>query len=298
MVHEFRIRLVVLLGLGMVLLSADGLRIASFAAEFPRGSSLKPEEIAQIAAKVLPKNGYTLRIKWGELGPKLVKFGVIDPVKFRQLYKDDGDSLGYLRYLEAPSDEFITITAKNAPFLVNVFWAVGLANANPVLEKLATEWPEHELMGLASTGGWTLGTKPAAEFYSNFDLIRLTPQQQKLIAGLAGRIYRPCCNNATSLPDCNHGIALLGLIELMAANGYDQGEILTAALQFNAFWFPQEYVKTAMLFHLRGTDWKSVDPQEVLGFQYSSGGGWRAHVEAKLEKEGYLSPGQNKGSSC
>jgi len=131
-----------------------------------------------------------------------------------------------------------------------------------------------------------------------FDIIRLTPQQQELVADLAGSIYRPCCNNPTSFPDCNHGIALLGLIELMAANGYSREEILTASLQFNAFWFPQHYLKTALVFHLRGNDWNKVDPKEVLGFRYSSASGWREQVDAKLQKEGYLLPGQKGSPSC
>ncbi|MFN3476037.1 MAG: hypothetical protein ACK4Z6_00570 [Candidatus Methylomirabilales bacterium] len=45
-------------------------------------------------------------------------------------------------------------------------------------------------------------------------------------------------------------MALLGLIELMAANGFRREEILKAALKFNAFWFPQQYVETALLFQL------------------------------------------------
>ena len=298
MSHKFTIRLVFLLGLGISLLSAHGSRLTSFAAESPEGKPFKPEEIARVAAKVLPKDGFTLRIKWGELGARLVELGVIDLAKLKQLFGKNGNPHPYLRYLEAPSDEFITITMDNAPFMVNVFWALGLANKNPLLEKLATERPEHELMRLASTGGWKLGTKPATEVYSNFDIIRLTAQQQELVADLAGSIYRPCCNNPTSFPDCNHGIALLGLIELMAANGFGREEILTASLQFNAFWFPQHYVKTALVFHLRGVDWKKVDPQEVLGFRYSSASGWREQVDAKLQKEGYLLPGQKGSSSC
>lgn len=299
MAQKFTIRLVFLfLTVAIFLLGIHAMPVASFAAASAEGKSIKPQEITRIAAMVLPKNGYRLRIKWGELGHKLVKLGVIDLPKIRQLYKNDSDSLAYLRYLEAPSDDFITVTAKNAPFLVNVFWALGLANRNPLLEKLAMERPEQELMRLASTGGWSLGTKPPAEFYSNFDIIRLTPQQQKLVAELAGTIYRPCCDNATSFPDCNHGIALLGLIELMAANGYSREEILTASLQFNAFWFPQHYLKTALVFHLRGHDWNKVDPKEVLGFRYSSASGWREHVNAKLQKDGYLVPGQKGGSSC
>lgn len=298
MTNKFTIRLVFVLSLAIFLLSPQRFRIALFAAEPEGRKSLKPQEVAQIAAKVLPKEGYRLKIKWGELGPTLVKLGVIDLVKFRQLYRNDRDSPAYLRYLEAPSNDVITVTVENAPFLVNVFSAFGLANKNPLLEKLAMERPEHELMRLASTGGWTLGTKPPTEFYSNFDIVRLTPQQQKLVADLAGNIYRPCCNNATSFPDCNHGIALLGLIELMAANGFGREQILTAALQFNAFWFPQHYVKTALVFHLRGIDWKKVDPQEVLGFRYSSSSGWSQHVDAELQKISSPLPPQGGGSAC
>jgi len=298
MSQKFTVRLVSLLSLGIYLLSADGTRIASFAAESPERKSFKPEEIARIAAKVLPKDGYTLRIKWGELGPRLVKLGVIDLVKFRQLFGKNGNPHPYLRYLEAPSDEFITITMDNAPFMVNVFWALGLANKNPLLEKLATERPEYELMRLASTGGWTLGTKPPAEFYSNFDIVRLTPQQQKLVSDLAQNIYRPCCDNSTAFPDCNHGIALLGLMQLMAAENFSREEILKAALKFNSAWFPQHYTKTALIFHLRGINWDKVDPQEILGFRYSSGRGWRQHVDAELQKISSPLPPQREGSAC
>jgi hypothetical protein len=298
MTHRFPTRRHVLFALGTVLLSPGRPRLALLAADSEEKKLFDPEEASRIAAKVLPKDGYRLKIKWGTLGPELVKTGVIDLAKFKELYRKDGDFLPYLRYLEAPSDDLITITAKNAPFLVNMFWALGLANKISLLEKLAMERPEQELMRLASTGGWTLGKKPAAEFYSNFDIIRLTPRQEKLVADIAGGIYRPCCNNATSFPDCNHGIALLALIELMAANGYDREEILVASLQFNAFWFPQQYVKTALGFRLRGIDWSKVDPQEVLGFQYSSASGWRDHVDKKLQQRGYGVPSQKGGSSC
>ena len=296
--QKLAVRSVILLGLGLLAFSAWPFYFESFAAEPPARNTFKSEEIARIAAAVLPKDGYTLRVKWRKLGPRLVELGVIDLAKLKKLYGKNGKAHADLRYLQAPSDDFIRITADNAPFLVNVFWALGLANKNPLLEKLARERPEHELMRLASTGGWNLGTKPPTEYYSNFEIIRLTPQQQKLVADLATTIYRPCCNNATSFPDCNHGIALLGLMQLMAANGFDEEEILRASLQFNAFWFPQQYVKTALVFHLRGIDWGKVDPKEVLGFQYSSASGWRDNVDGKLQKEGYFAREQKGGSSC
>lgn len=69
----------------------------------------------------------------------------------------------------------------------------------------------------ASTGGWTVGTKPVTELYASLDLIQLTAEQQKMVEEVAAAVYRPCCNNSTLFPDCNHGMALLGLLELMAS---------------------------------------------------------------------------------
>lgn len=264
-------------------------------------TSRKPLERAQltkVVAKVLPKDGYTLPVKWGNLGPKLVELGVLDLPKLKRLYGNKKGQPNHLRYLEAPSNDFINITAENAPFMVTVFWALGLANKNVLLEGLTVTRPQMELMRLASTGGWTLGAKPAEELYSNFDIISLTATQQKLVSDLAQGIYRPCCDNSTAFPDCNHGIALLGLMQLMAANDFSREEILKASLKFNSFWFPQHYIKTALLFHLQGMDWDKVDPQEVLSYRYSSGSGWMRHVNAELQKVGHLLPPQRGGVGC
>lgn len=237
-------------------------------------------------------------IAWADLGPKLVRHAVIDLGKFRQLYDKDERIQPDLRRLEAPSEDLITITRDNAWFLVNVFWGVGLANKLALLERLAVTRPERELMGLASTGGWTLGAKPPVELYSNVALIPLTPEQETLVADLAQDIYRPCCDNSTAFPDCNHGMALLGLIELMAANGLSREEIVKAAVQFNAFSFPQQYMQMALLFQLQGIDWEAVDPREVLGAHYSSLKEWTQHVEHELQQLASLLPPQAEGASC
>lgn len=259
---------------------------------------LDPEVYAQVLQKVLPKEGYALPIKWGDLGPNLAQTGTIDLAKFKQLYEKNVSLRRDLHQLEASSEAFITITAVNAQFVVNVFWALGLANKSQVLEKLTAVRPERELMRLASTGGWTLGAKPTAELYSNFDIIRLTPKQEELVSDLAQSIYRPCCDNPTAFPDCNHGIALLGLIELMAANGFSRNEILRASLKFNSFWFPQHYVKTALLLQLRGIDWDTVDFREFLGSRYSSRRGWTQNVDKELKKLAHLLPSQREGAGC
>jgi hypothetical protein len=293
--RKLRIRLISLLALGILFLLAQGSRIASFAAESPKRKSFKTEDTARIKAKVLPKNGYTLPIKWGNLGPTLVQLGVIDLEKFKKLYAS-GALPGYFRYLEQPSQDFITINPENQRFLVTVFWGLGLANKSPVLEKMRET---DRFMNLASTGGWTLGAKPTTELYGKFDIIPLTPKQQELVSDLAQSIYRPCCNNPTAFPDCNHGIGLLGLIELMVAQGFNREEILKASLQFNAFWFPQHYVQTALLFELGGIDWHAVDPGEVLGSRYSSLSGWTQNVAGEVHKlaQPFLAQ-QGQGSSC
>ena len=291
--HTSRIRLVSVLGLGVLLFSAHGSRMASFAAESPERKSFKPEETTWIATKVLPKDGYTLPIKWGNLGPTLVQLGVIDLEKFKKLY-GSGDLPDYFRYLEQPSEDFISINPENQQFLITVFWALGLANKSTVLEKMRET---DGFMNLASTGGWTLGARPTTELYSKFDIIPLTPEQQELVFDLAQRIYRPCCNNPTALPDCNHGIGLLGLIELMVAQGFNRQEILKASLQFNAFWFPQHYMQTALLFEFRGIDWHAVDPAEVLGAHYSSLSGWTENVAKEVNKVAQPFLAQ-QGSSC
>lgn len=272
-----------------------GVSLAVSIAQAPR--TITPERHARIVARVLPKDGYNVPIKWGDLGPKLVRLGVIDLNKLKAVAKDQLP-LPDLRRLEAPSDDPLTITTENQWLLVTVLWAAGLANKSPVLDRALAERGEKTVMGLASTGGWTLGTKPAAELYGKFDIIPLTPAQQALVMELAQSIHRPCCGNSTAFPDCNHGMALLGLIELMAAHNFGREEILKAALNFNAFWFPREYTRTALLFALRGVEWDAVDPWEILGARYSSLSGWAQNVDQQLAKVSHLLPPEAEGASC
>ncbi len=278
--HGLVIGLIIYLASGIATVAIAEPPASPGAAKPQETKPLDPERTSQIMAKVFPKEGYTLPIKWGNLGPTLVQLGVIDLEKFKKLYEKSNLPADF-RYLEQPSEDFITINAENQRFLVTVFWGLGLANKNSVLEKMRET---KGLMSLASTGGWTLGARPAAELYSNFDIIPLTAEQQELISDLSQSIYRPCCNNPTSFPDCNHGIALLALIELMAAQGFNREEILKASLKFNAFWFPQHYVQTALLFELKGVDWGAADAGEVLGPKYSSLSGWMQNVAKEVNK--------------
>ncbi|MBI4385699.1 hypothetical protein HY573_02620, partial [Candidatus Parcubacteria bacterium] len=72
-----------------------------------------------------------------------------------------------------------------------------------------------------------------------------------------------------------HGMAMLGLLELLAAQGVSEAETYRAALAVNSFWFPDQYATIARYFASKGIAPRSVDPKEILGAAYSSGSGFR-----------------------
>ena len=83
--------------------------------------------------------------------------------------------------------------------------------------------------------------------------------------------YRPCCGNPTGHPDCSHGFSALGLVQLMAAQGYSQEEMFDAFVKFNSFWFPSTYIQDALYFQLaEGKNWDEVDKALVAGKDHSS----------------------------
>ena len=108
-----------------------------------------------------------------------------------------------------------------------------------------------------------------------YEFIKLTENQQALLEEASKAIYRPCCNNPTYFPDCNHGMAMLGLLELLAAQGADKAQLYKTALAVNSFWFPQTYLELAVYFSEQGTDWSKVDPKLVLSQNYSSAQGYQ-----------------------
>ena len=105
-------------------------------------------------------------------------------------------------------------------------------------------------------------------------------------------IYRPCCGNSVYFPDCNHGMAMLGLLELMAAQGTSEEEMYKAALQVNSYWFPDTYLTLAKYFEQRGVEWSKVSPKEVLGAAYSSAQGYQ-QILAEVEP-----PQSQGGGGC
>jgi len=216
-----------------------------------------------------------LPIKWGDLGKKMMEAGVIDEQKFLTLYENRGGlTKEEQELLYSENNEKLTINSRNAGFLLNLLWAFGLANKNPILEEGPMQ-KYGDASRFASTGGWTIAKGEAMDHYSRHPFVALTLKQQELVERTAKNIYRPCCGNSTYFPDCNHGMAMLALLELMAAQGVSEEEMYKTALIVNAFWFPDAYLTIEKYFGKRGIGWQEIDPKTALGSAYSSAHGYR-----------------------
>lgn len=251
---------------------------------------------------VIPVAGITLNVKYGSIGPELVKSGAIDLEKFKKIYADSGAPLTQeqLDILTKGSENKIVVNENSSHFLLNLFWAFGLANKNKILtEGQMVKYGGIEKAGsFASTGGWTLAKDNAMKYYSKFAIAPLTDDQQKVVEETANNIFRPCCNNPTSFPDCNHGMAALGIAELMASQGASADEIFQAIKYFNSYWFAQTYYELAMYFKdTQNLDWKNVDAKTVLGANYSSASGAQK-IHKYLQDKNLLKSLPGSGGGC
>ncbi len=263
-----------------------------------------PVQSAPVASAPIEINlpeQHQLPVSWGNLGPQLVDAGAIDADRFIQLYAEGGRPLTATQQelLYTASDEPIVIDYQNARFVLNFFWALGLVNQNPILTEGAMMQQSNGDIGrFASTGGWTLGRYPATELYASQPLITLTPEQQSRLEEVVFNVYRPCCNNHTAFPDCNHGMAMLGLLELLASQDATVDEMFTAAKAVNGFWFPQQVMETAVFFKATmNLDYADVDPRMATGPEVFSGSGY-GQVRQWLVANDLLGQLQGGGSSC
>jgi len=259
------------------------------------------KELARLYEQVNPKEGYALPVSYGDLGPQLIEAGVINYDTFQNVMTANGAPISgnQIDMLKKGSDEQVVITAENARFLLNFFWAVGLANKNSILtEGPMVQYSDGQINRFASTGGWGLATKPITELYASMELIRLTPEQQARVEEVASEVYRPCCNNYTLFPDCNHGMAMLGLLELMASQDASVDEMFEAAKYVNAYWFPQQTLEIAMYIKAnQGTDFANADARLVVGKEYSSASG-ASMVHQSLQSSGQLKQTPSQGGGC
>lgn len=228
----------------------------------------------RLRAEVFSESGVNIGVKWEDLGKRLVETGVIDEDKFLSLFKFSGERARYKNLFDNNSAEYIILNESNSRFVLNMLWALGLTQNSKVLTDMQNNYDK--VANLASTGGWTLGNAKAMKFYGKNNIVNLTEEQQQLVFDITKNIYRPCCNNHAAFADCNHGMAMLGLVELMIANGYSKDEVYNTALKVNSYWFPDTYMTLANYFESnKDTKWKDVDAKLVLGKDFSSASGYR-----------------------
>src|SRR3989344_3417547 len=255
-------------------------------------------DTTNITKNVLPSK-YTLGVTFGDVVVKMIKSGAIDKNKFLALYEGRGGlPQTEKELLDNATKEEITVSTDNAQILLNLLWPLGIANKTNVLSDgpMGTQY-KNEVGNFASTGGWSVGKVDGGKLFNKYEILPLTKDQEALVKELAQNIYRPCCDNSTYFPDCNHGAAMLAYLELAVVQGMPKDEIYKKALALNAYWFPQTYIELAMYYQTeKNTGWDKDDPKEVLGENYSSGQGYRA-INEQLTAKGMI-PKVQGGGGC
>jgi hypothetical protein len=266
-----------------------------------KAAHLQDNEMAEIMGQVNPAEGYTVPANFGDMGPKMAAAGVFDAAEFEQVFQLAKQPLNeqQLEILNQGSDSLVVFNQQNAYFLLNYFWAVGLSNKNPILDSgPIQEISKGKVENFASTGGWSLAKKPLAEIYSMLPLTTLTAEQQKNLEEAAQAVYRPCCDNPTHFPDCNHGMAMLGLMELMASQNATVEQMLETARYSNAYWYPAQTVEQAIFFkNTTGGNFQDIDARTLLGPRYSSGSGFQG-LHQFLTENNLLPQAPQNNNSC
>ncbi|HLF66821.1 MAG TPA: hypothetical protein VI522_04315 [Gammaproteobacteria bacterium] len=253
-----------------------------------------------LEAVVFPTKGITVAARWGDAIGKLVDAGVIDQDKFTATMEQDGTALTIEELAILGGDDGIknrqlVFTAANSRFMVDALWALGLAQESKVL--LEGPMKGTDTASLASTGGWTLGKKDAMSYYGKFNLLNLNDADQERVLQITSQIYRPCCGNSTAFPDCNHGMAMLGLVELMISQEASDNQIFEAAKAANAFWFPDSTLELAAYFQtIKNISWQKVSPVTAVSAEYASSQGAQK-INQALQEQGTL-PQARGGGSC
>ena len=289
---EKRIPLMTSIIIGVILIATGWLYVVR--------SANQEEGAFQHAASVISlddisiENEIELPARWGNIGIQMIEAGVIDKAQFESLYSTRGGlSESDKRLLYDSNNGNLVITSENSGIILNILWAFGLGNKNPILEKGQMTDEKYGGAGnFASTGGWTLSNGDAMNHYSMHSFVVLTEEQQALVESVSKGIFRPCCNNSTYFPDCNHGMAMLGLLELMASQGVSEIDMYKFALKVNTLWFLDQYKTIMAFFESKNISWESVDPKEILSSKYSSASGFQDVLSQVQPQE------QTRGGSC
>ena len=255
-----------------------GFPVVTAAAEIRMEGPFKP--LQDIFGAISPDTGIDIGVTFGDSIQKLIATGALDPEKLRATSDSLPDWVE--RLLRASSSEPIVFSSDTAPYLVNLLWPLGLSTRAAFNE--TSPISTLRIPYFASTGGWTLGRAQRGYVYFNrVDAIKMNERQEALVLEVATNTYRPCCNNSTFFQDCNHGSALLGLMELAASQGAALDRLYRIAVVANSYWFAEQYAKTAEYFsRFRTQAWNDVAPQLILGRDFSSLSGWEKNVNAPL----------------
>ncbi len=264
-------------------------------------TTVASKQATDVFAQINPPQGYEINARYNDIGPQMINMGVIDLEKFKQTYQQSGQALtqDQLDILTKGSGNKIKITPENSYFLLNFFWAFGLANQSKILtEGDMVKYGQGQAGNFASTGGWTLAKGDPMQYYSKRALVPLTSEQEKLVNSVASNVYRPCCGNSTAFPDCNHGMALLGIFELMAAQGATENQMYEAAKYINSYWFPGNAYDAAIYFKNRyGQNFKDISPKSFLSKDVFSAFGAQ-NVKKWLVEKGLQQPPPKQGGGC
>ena len=270
-----------------------------------------------LAAQVIPQNGYALSFKWGDSVHKLVETGALNISNLSIILNSSKQPLTPVEgdILNGTYNGYIQFNSTNAEFVQLVLWSLGINNNNTIInegpiinasipyadqinsnaslnQKVTPQYVASHYF--ASTGGYgPLGKLQLGEL----NIISLTSQQQALMYDVATHSYRPCCDNPTAFPDCNHGAAALGLVELLASQGANETQMFDAIRYFYQYQFPPQYAEIAAYFDSQGGNYSQVNSSEVMGFGFSSYSGF-SNVNQYLLKNGILQQPSGSGASC
>lgn len=212
-----------------------------------------------------------LPIKLGEIGPRLVELGVTDPALMRRAARARGQDPSEVDQLFfGDPAAALVVTPTNALSVQDLFWGWGLANRNELLltGRMAQDGDPARF---ASVGGWTPARGRAIDHYAKHRLVTLTAEQQRVFARVARGVYRPCCDNPADFPDCNHGMAMFGVLQILASRGATASDLYRTALHLNTLWFPEQYGLLKRYMRARGL---AVGPDIVLAAGFSSASGF------------------------
>ncbi|PIR46531.1 MAG: hypothetical protein COV07_03840 [Candidatus Vogelbacteria bacterium CG10_big_fil_rev_8_21_14_0_10_45_14] len=248
-----------------------------------------------VLASIIPadkqsiKGATSLTLRFGNKGQMLVREGVIDKDKLSAIYEGRGGIPEEIRGVLLGKIEELVITEENAGIALNFLWALGLANKSKVLSDGQMMNPRYGgAENFASTGGWTLSRGVAMDHYGMHDLVDLSVKGEKRVENVASNIYRPCCDNHTAFPDCNHGMAMLGALSLLGKLDASEDQMYEVAYKLNRMWFPGEY---AHLNSYLEKEKKIASIEQMVGMKYMSASG-HATIMKSLDE----SP--ESGSGC